>query len=577
MKRASRRLFASLVGAVLVSGCNGPGKPPPSVAWPALPAERPVQRRAARDTDLDGLRRAPVLDIHTHTFNALYLPLVNIARGRVSELPVAGTVLSETTAMLLAQAIVGATLRNQEAGRMALMAEGPTLRGESEVPFGTSFEDVERARQLRHRLAPAAADEVTKRAEGLPRAQVEALLNDESNWLQFGAVVLGVDAAHENRGGESLTGDRALLRKLGAFIRVLTSADGAVRASLGSAYGQQARWYVHHAMDMGPTYAQASDETFWDYERQQLPAIRRLDAATNGGRFLHFVAFNPFRSDRAKPAHGWEEDRSILLVQRAVANGAWGVKYYPPAGYRPSANIIPEPPRWGLAAGQQWTSRYHGFTAEELDALNLAFFRFCAKNRIPVFAHCGVGEFQAAKGYGVAMAHPAYYRAVLERLAQEKDLPPLRLCFGHAGGASFWFDESGVDRDWGETVFELCTRYPEVYCEVGILSEILQPAARRKFVQRLGDLIAQSNRENRYDFGAKIIYGSDWFMPDAVHAGESFLTAYREAFMGDSRLRSYTEAFLAGNALAYLGDGPEGRPADAAGLALRQWRAELGW
>jgi len=89
---------------------------------------------------------------------------------------------------------------------------------------------------------------------------------------------------------------------------------------------------------------------------------------------------------------------------------------------------------------------------------------------VPIFAHCSYGEFQAAKGYGERNPNPKFW---LELLEKHDELRTLRLCLGHAGGSDYWFTNTlSCHPDWGEAVVKLCTTYPNVYCEVGILEEV---------------------------------------------------------------------------------------------------------
>ena len=89
----------------------------------------------------------------------------------------------------------------------------------------------------------------------------------------------------------------------------------------------------------------------------------------------------------------------------------------------------------------------------------------------------------------------------------------LRLCLGHAGGEDFWLGK-GKFTDWGQRVYELCTLYPNVYCEFGIHGEIVDEKARATFVDTVVRLIeAPPRAPNQIDFAKKIMYGSDWFMP----------------------------------------------------------------
>ena len=86
-------------------------------------------------------------------------------------------------------------------------------------------------------------------------------------------------------------------------------------------------------------------------------------------------------------------------------------------------------------------------------------------NDIPVFAHSGHDEFEARKGYGVHHSDPKFWGRFLEAHSCPGKPCPLRLCLGHAGGDDYWFG-NGEHEDWGLRAYELCTRYPDVYCEV---------------------------------------------------------------------------------------------------------------
>lgn len=504
----------------------------------------------------------PIIDIHTHTFNALYLPVMNIARGRTRELPF-GWTLSESVAVVLANGIIGKTLENQaddnvireqKSKRASLYASG-TIASQ----LGITAETVEEAASATL-SAQKGVQFMTKDIQTLlsNKTLVNQIITNDRNWIRFGERVFGIDP--EVPPGTSQ--EKALYKKakLVAFLDVLTSNDAAIRQQIFTDYNGRVTLFVHHTMDMGRTYAQEPDGlTFKDFLTHQLSRVRELDRATvNNGRFLHFVAFNPFRSEREEPVGGWKNSIAIKEIDLAIKNGAWGVKYYPPAGYRPSGNKIPRRPTFGRLPQAQWDSRYAGFTNEELNQLNLAFFEYCAQNDIPIFAHCNYGEFQAASCYGERMANPAYYREVLEYLTNRPTPLHLRLCLGHAGGADFWFgDNDASHKEWGAQVFELCTRFPNVYCEVGILSEILQSNERKIFAERLAVMFNPSIEPERYNFAKKIMYGSDWFMPDAAGATVNFLEEYQKTFLGHSTLAPYYKDFFCLNALAFLGISPE--------------------
>lgn len=407
------------------------------------------------------------------------------------------------------------------------------------------------------------------------KRQIVEITKTDQNWIDLVEAITGVESASKKR--VDLEARTKRLQSI-RFLKMLISSDRALRSFLPKAYNDNVSLFVQHTMDMGPTYAQRADgRDFWDYSQVQLPRVRSLDGSfTNGTpRYIHFAAFSPFRAteiERTSASTIWKSSTPIQQIASAISNGAWGVKYYPPAGYRASGNDIPRRPFFKPTLRNQWDYRYKGFSDEKLDALNLAFFEYCAENDIPVFAHCNYGEFQAAKGYGERMAHPKYYRTILENLRNRPKPLHLRLCFAHAGGADFWFGKkNSCYSDWGKEVYDLCTEFPNVYCEVGILSEIANEDGRKVFSERLVELFNASQASGKYPFSSKLLYGTDWFMPDAVALGVDFLSAYKTMFDSNPDLAKHSREFFCQNALSYLGLYPvAGLPTNAQRDQIRQ-------
>jgi hypothetical protein len=296
-------------------------------------------------------------------------------------------------------------------------------------------------------------------------------------------------------------------------------------------------------MDLGPVYAQEpAPGELLDFNEQ----IRRMDQfqQKDDDIRVYFVAYNPFRGAD-----------SLKIVQDAIANHhAFGVKVYPPSGYRPTHNKIPSRPiaLFSSEPGRQWDARYGGLDAAELDRRLEELLQWCECAQVPVFAHCNTGEFEARKGYGRCMAHPKWWLEYL-KAHPAKDGGPcrLRLCLGHAGGPDFWFG-GGPDEEWGRTVLEMCTTYPNVYCEVGVHEEIINKEKHEAFVRTVSGLYAQKvTVERPYPISSKFMYGTDWFMPGPVDHPAEYLEAYQTAFLSDE-LRPYYKRFFLDNALAYL-------------------------
>ncbi|MBK8978175.1 MAG: amidohydrolase family protein [Planctomycetes bacterium] len=463
---------------------------------------------AAVDLDDPVVERTPIVDVHVHTFNARYLPLRGIALGRRDKNPLM-TLLSDGAAEALAASIATSarlTPLPDDAGSAAATTTADW--GATAAGVGEDSGDFVELEAVARALAIARGDAAARAGE------VETPLTRAMRELGLG-------------GGER-------------FLQTLMLEDGKLPERYRQLFGSRVRLLVSHMMDLGPVYAQRPGDgtELLDFERQ----IRRMQQfqADPAAGLLYFVAYSPYRDH-------WpdvEPGRALRLVTDAVEHrSAYGVKVYPPSGYRPVGNDIPSEP-WSLFSAQprlQWEARYAGVTSEQLDERLDALLKWCCENQVPVFAHCNTGEFEARAEYGVAMASPRHWAAVLQKY------PTLRLCLGHAGGAPYWFGEVDAEyTDWGEEVVRLCTSYPNVFCEVGVHGEIVDARARANFVSRLRELFA---RETRYPMQKKILYGTDWYMP-AGASPMAYMLGYRRALLAVGP-EPYRDFFLR-NALAFL-------------------------
>lgn len=292
------------------------------------------------------------------------------------------------------------------------------------------------------------------------------------------------------------------------------------------------------------------------------------------GKAAYFVAWDPFvsKAEATANAEKWKHGLNALerlpealrrIDQALKREGAMGVKFYPPMGYRPTGNgcdfgdgdrgPFDSKPSWPWdrkAKREAWAARYAGtpgWNADALDALNNLLFEYCVKNEIPVFTHCNNGEMAASGGYG-RFAHPRAWEAVLNKHCK------LRLCFGHAGGNDFWFEtdeKNGSNHEWGNQVVRLCRTFPNAYCEIGIHSEIVDPGYAARFAVKLDDLLAKDGQSGGWPISQKIMYGTDWPMP--IHeTAKDYLRSYLEAWEVSPLLRQNRRAFFAENAARYL-------------------------
>jgi predicted TIM-barrel fold metal-dependent hydrolase len=270
---------------------------------------------------------------------------------------------------------------------------------------------------------------------------------------------------------------------------------------------------------------------------------------------IYFVAYNPYRDHW----NGGQPGDALNIVRSGIeSKGAWGVKVYPPSGYRPAGNAIKPRPRTFLtsAPGREWDARYAGLGSNpntELDHRLDELLTWCIANDVPVLVHCGTGEFEARKGYGLYHSDPKYWRQFLDAHSRPGAPCKLRLCLGHAGGADFWF--GGTEHpEWGQEVYDMCRTFPNVYCEITTHTELAatnDPTRRAYFVDRVAKCFDEpTSARYPYPFSKKLMYGTDWYLPDAEDRLD-ILLGTETAFL-HPKLRSHYHDYFLGNALRFL-------------------------
>ncbi len=304
------------------------------------------------------------------------------------------------------------------------------------------------------------------------------------------------------------------------FMRRLLMSEREVFKALAETYQQEeGLLLVHHMMDMEYAYDQQPRYPFLEQQQRML----RL-AAGAGGVLRGFTAFDPRRSPPA-----------------TLGDGFAGFKFYPAMGYRPWDNDVE--------------------TQEKIEAF---YYRCSVEGDYPVFAHCTPIGFEAHPGYG-KNAHPKYWKSAL------KEFPNLRLCLGHAGGGDMtnttngdlrspgWYAKS--DREWSDDdnfakiVVALCTTYDHVYCEVGHLHEVLVEDSdeRKAFEQNfVREWTSTTSNTDKNHFSKKCMFGSDHHMPMMINRAADLLKYFRNLFARKG-LTGLTD-FCSGNAIRYLND-----------------------
>ncbi|MEP6808778.1 MAG: amidohydrolase family protein [Chthoniobacterales bacterium] len=497
-----------------------------------------------------------IIDVHTHTFNARYLPLEGILLGKRDAYPPVTWLISDNCARTIAAALIERTelsavgrLPGQARRNMTTQAQE---HADSGLVCGVILKLLDKAARA------GAWDDRLPMMEQMKRVEEVA---DQMNAQERLAVMatahmMGMEAQLKNA-------DRPnALRALVRFLWLITQDDAKMAQFFREEYqGVPMRGtplLVSHTMDLAPVYDQApKGNELLDFAQQQVRRIEQFQAAP-GSNMIYFVAYNPYRDHWM----GGKPGDALAIVRSAVeGHGAWGVKVYPPSGYRAAGNQIEPRPGafWNKHPAREWDARYGDLGPDANAALDRRLEQlllWCIANDIPVLVHSGTGEFEARKGYGLYNSNPRFWRRFLESHPAPDGSPcRLRLCLGHAGGEDFWFGEK-KNPDWGEEAYELCREFPNVYCEITTHAALVDPGKQAYFVDHLAKCFEDSAADNpgnpryRYPFSQKLLYGTDWYLPDAASRG-SVLTAIEQAFL-HPRLRAHYQDYFAGNALRFL-------------------------
>ncbi|RYZ32275.1 MAG: hypothetical protein EOP49_37770, partial [Sphingobacteriales bacterium] len=221
--------------------------------------------------------------------------------------------------------------------------------------------------------------------------------------------------------------------------------------------------FVCHDMDMEHWYELSPPKYLYAEQVERMSALAR----ERDGKLLPFYGYDPVRG--------------IDHLREAIAEkGYVGVKFYPPSGYKPYTD--------------QW------------QATNKFLYKYCQDNRVPLFTHCNDHGMEAYPGAG-RNSDPHYWELVLN------DHPDLVLCFGHAGGEKGWFtpEVSGDGNHYVRKVYDLCTRFEHVYCDMGYFPGVYKPNGLDILRNNLLALFERS-ATMPFQFDKKIMYGSDWHM-----------------------------------------------------------------
>jgi hypothetical protein len=497
-----------------------------------------------------------VIDIHGHSFNSLSLPIEGVALGKRDIHPVA-VLFRDSLVCAITDWITGITLHSENSGVFDDQCYSPNSqliincakRATNRFPDSpVTSEDL-----AKHPLVTCISKLLDPNHEDRNLGFLEKVA---MNYFKGFFSTHGADLEIFTTGSEG-----SKFAGVKRFMHTLTRSRHAQVDAFHDAFEGRVSLMASMMMDLAPVYDQNEDgELLLPFSTEQISSMQRQQEDA-GGSMLYFVAFNPFR-DHWGSHHG--PGSSLDIVKYACEKqGAWGVKVYPPSGYSAFETTIPRRPfSISCHPHRQWKARYKPggklIDPAEIDRRMDALFSWSLENDIPLFTHSGTDEVQARKGYGERFANPIHWKKRIESDGHSH----LRICLAHAGGGDFWFGK-GKHQDWGRTVFELCIKYPNVYCEFGAFDEIMEPASRDAFSRRMVELIRESrSRQGCFDFSKKIMYGSDWFMPNSKGTPVQYLESFQTAMLDvakhlDDDGASYKDFFIR-NALTYLN--AENRP-----------------
>jgi predicted TIM-barrel fold metal-dependent hydrolase len=484
-----------------------------------------------------------VIDVHTHLFNADYLPLSAIAVSRgvppLAADALEGIIKSITSNSDLPRGQKKRTVKSStmEANRLNELSNMPKPQARTSViqeimtnlteahllnvANGTGLKE-EQLKALKLYVRTNSSSVRPRRLEApLSLENIEALtaapMTPEEIAQAFESAGIMSDS-HSTNIVATETGLSGYLR----LLRVVISSEQSIFQSLQTTY-PQVSLFVHHMMDLEHSYG---EEPTFPFQRQVSRMISLQNK--NPGMVLTFGAFDPFRRDAA-----------LTAATNAYEQGVVGFKFYPPDGYRPAENVIPSK-NYSNTVTKQWESRYLNLTANQLNSFNEAFFGFCEARDIPIFVHCTPSGFEAVGGYGGQMADPVYWRSVL------KNHPRLRVGFGHSGGTGLWFGQNGDSAGFGDTVAQLCEQYDNVYCDAAYWETMLTDAGVTTLQSNLPKLLVQYPKLSK-----KLMYGTDWFLITQEDNSGTYLCQMLEAFESPG-LKFMKNDFFAGNAACFL-------------------------
>lgn len=356
------------------------------------------------------------------------------------------------------------------------------------------------------------------------------------------------------------------LRELDARLRAEPPGSEVARyIAWGNLFGQSRRELARRLIGCFPAGAEVAlapaivDYDAWLEAGETDPAaqakvmfaLARQSAAQHKPPILPFIAFDPWRALKAE-ALGQDH---LALVRAAVeAQGAVGVKLYPPMGFRPIGNAARPDSSFDRRFGDFIRGRRCGgpgqppcgeTPGQALDRVMGALFRWCESAEVPVMAHCAPtnNTTDESRDY----SNPSFWEDVL------RVHKTLRLNLGHFGG--IWDVRGGTNRAWFQHILRLITNseYPGIYADMSYCEPVLYgDSDSRAALIALLDLLRGALAQGGTPLRRRVMFGTDWSMVGREANAQSYpsrlVAAVQELWSGDAG-----EDFRWRNAARFIG------------------------
>jgi predicted TIM-barrel fold metal-dependent hydrolase len=207
-------------------------------------------------------------------------------------------------------------------------------------------------------------------------------------------------------------------------------------------------------------------------------------------RMLPFIAVDPRRQNILDIL------KDKIPADKGKRKVFWGVKFYPPMGYKPIGNDKPK-----------------------LDKTLREIYAYCQQNNIPTTTHCLNGGIPGLKQEDYELANPKYWQEVLE------EYPDLTLNLAHNDRTRPRWQRAiddliKISSSWQDKIEELIRTYKNVYTDVAFNTEMwYMPKDYFENVKRLLEDEVTSK---------KLLYGTDWYMGRFLWTEETYFKWFSE-------------------------------------------------